>query len=101
MGGCQQSRLPPRSLEDYDVQSINTNGRHVVLQAKFEDREYALKEYVIQDLAVVKHEVLGHTSASCPHPLRGVIDCTGEFCSSYKIVIKYLYIISCIAILFF
>eukprot|EP00668_Euglena_longa_P001570 GGOE01001854.1.p1 GENE.GGOE01001854.1~~GGOE01001854.1.p1 ORF type:complete len:1648 (-),score=505.26 GGOE01001854.1:447-5003(-) len=49
--------MSERSLEDYDVQSINTNGRHVVLQARFEDKEYALKEYVIQDLAIVKQEV--------------------------------------------
>eukprot|EP00667_Euglena_gracilis_P000173 EG_transcript_173 len=58
--------MAERSLEDYDVQSINTNGRHVVLQAKFEDREYALKEYVIQDLAVVKHEV--RVLARLQHP---------------------------------
>ena len=46
-----------RSIEDYEIVSYNTSGRHVVLQAKFEDREYAMKEYVINDLETLKHEV--------------------------------------------
>ena len=70
--GTSAGRVPPRrtcacrSLEDYDIQTYNTTGRHVVLQARFEDQEFALKEYVISDLEVLKHEVCAGAVPPCP-----------------------------------